>query len=252
MLCSFNHFGVYATTTSKRETRGAKTLCLGRPVVICCLVVALSLLRVRPPGLLVSTVSIYVRPLVAHCPCDREFWFLNLVKKNTNQEQILIQVVWRRISGKDKRAATHCDFYKMNLNSPRDSVISHPISVESSPRMMETARSMESQDHNMPDLLTDGGGGSGTVTPRAVGDQFVTTSSMVTAPNDRESSVDADFNHVSETASLVDSFNQVYQKQISYYDQNFDEVEAMRVSVCETKFFSGGFRLVGGAVGVAR
>lgn len=41
---------------------------------------------------------------------------------------------------------------------------------------------------------------------------------------------DAHMSRASETMSLVDSFNEVYQRQIDYYDQNYEAMEAMRVS----------------------
>lgn len=128
----------------------------------------------------------------------------------------------------------------LNLSALRDSL---PISVESTPRRGHTPNtnnknnsSATDADLIMPDLVSDGGGNmnnnggcSGPATPRTSQDDW----------NDQEEGGEeekkdprsqAHLNHVSQTVSLVDSFNQVYQRQINYYDQNFEAVEAMRVS----------------------
>lgn len=111
----------------------------------------------------------------------------------------------------------------MNMNSLRDSL---PISVESTPRHSTTAGHLE--DTRMPDLVSDGGGGSGSLTPRTNQDWDededpvqVTDGAM----GDNESRLSA-----SEAANVVDSFNEVYKNQLKYYDEAYEPVEALRVS----------------------
>lgn len=94
----------------------------------------------------------------------------------------------------------------VNLNSHRESL---PISVESTPRNNTTLHDV---DLGMPDLVAGGSGSVGAVTPRD------------------EEGRRKHLNDVTEMVSLVDSFNGVYQRQIHYYEQNYESDEAMRVS----------------------
>lgn len=123
----------------------------------------------------------------------------------------------------------------LNLSALRDSL---PISVESTPRCGRSPNNNNKNNNSatdadliMPDLVSDGGGGSGPVTPRTSQDDWNDQDDNEGGEDDKKDTrSQAHLNHVSQTVSLVDSFNQVYQRQINYYDQNFEAVEAMRVS----------------------
>lgn len=137
----------------------------------------------------------------------------------------------------------------MNLNSLRECL---PISVESTPRRRSSA-AMVDADLRMPDLVTDGGGGygggSGSVTPRTVRewehndgedeeDERVDAVTVNLATVTKEGASREQRNaRKTQTSSLVDSFNEVYQRQIHYYEQNYEPTEASKVSLEESISF---------------
>lgn len=130
----------------------------------------------------------------------------------------------------------------VNLSALRDSL---PISVDSNPRCGHSASNNNNNNNSnklatdadsiMPDLVSDGGGGGLGATvpkPRTIQqdwkDDDAEEGPMM---ENKDVQSQAHLNHISQTGTLVDSFNQVYQRQINYYDQNFEPLEAMRVSV---------------------
>lgn len=108
---------------------------------------------------------------------------------------------------------------------------------------------MVDADLRMPDLVTDGGGGygsgSGSVTPRTVrewdhndgGDEEDDSADALPinlATLTEGASREQRNARITQTSSLVDSFNEVYQRQIHYYEQNYEPMEASKVSLEES------------------
>lgn len=119
------------------------------------------------------------------------------------------------------------------MNSQHDS-LSVSAAVDSTPRLRRS--SVIEEDLQMPDLLSDG---SVVVAPRKgqkewnseeESDAVAVASPTKSEAGIREGSASVHLHRLTETASLVDSFNDIYQRQVNYYSQNYEPIEAMRVS----------------------